>query len=382
MVDDFRPYVFKTTDFGASWHSAASTIPADHVVRSLAEDPKNPTVLYLGTEFGLFVSLDAGGRWDRLKSNLPTVPVYDIAVHPRENDLILATHGRSIWILDDVSVIQRASEAVKQSSYLFEPRLSTQFNIAEDQQYWGEQRFWGENPPLGATLNYYLATPAQRVDIRIANAMDQAVRVLTSAGDGLRTGAGINRARWDLRYAPHPAPLIPVTPVSQLFTGTGVNGPFVSPGRYTATLVVDGKETGSRSLVVRPDPLISLSEDDRASFQQTSLLLYDLHAAALRVDDTLRQIGRLAPSESVQAKLAPIQAQYAAADRSRPGIRARIGVLESQVNAATSRPTESQARAAAQLHKELSAVIEALNAIVRSQPGMTPIAEVPLRRDR
>jgi len=173
-------------------------------VRALAEDPTNPDVLYLGTEFGLFVSLDAGARWDRLQGNLPTVPVFDIAVHPRENDLILATHGRSIWILDDLTPIQDAAAAMKHASYLYQPRPATEFNLAEDQQYWGEQRFWGQNPAFGAGLSYYLQSPARSVEIRITNASGDVVRRVTDAEIGTASGpesiecigiSGIRRTR-------------------------------------------------------------------------------------------------------------------------------------------------------------------------------------------
>src|SRR5262249_899302 len=150
--DDYNPYVYATADYGATWKSLGSTLPKGEVVNCITEDPKNPDVLYLGTESGLFVSLDRGQRWMRLQNNLPTVPIDEITIHPRDNDMLLATHGRSIWILDDISTIQHAAEAVKTSSYLFDMRPATAFPTSyERANYPGDRRFWGQNPEFGAT---------------------------------------------------------------------------------------------------------------------------------------------------------------------------------------------------------------------------------------
>ena len=121
-------------------------------------------MLYLGTEFGLFVSLNKGGQWARLRSNLPTVPIYEITLHPRENDMLLATHGRSIWILDDLTPIQKASEAITTEAYLFDARPGMQLNPAEFRPPFGgpgDRRFWGKNPEIGIALSYYLQTPSR-----------------------------------------------------------------------------------------------------------------------------------------------------------------------------------------------------------------------------
>ena len=104
---DYATYVFATTDFGATWRSIAGNLPKGEVVRALAEDRKNPDLLYLGTETGLWVSWNRGGQWTKLKANLPTMPIYEIKQHPRDNDLILASHARGIWILDDLTPIQQ-----------------------------------------------------------------------------------------------------------------------------------------------------------------------------------------------------------------------------------------------------------------------------------
>ena len=123
---------------------------------TVAEDPKNPAVLYAGTEFGLFVSTDRGGSWNRIRSGLPTVPIHEIVFHPRDNDMILATHGRSIWILDDATPIQQAAEAMETDAFLFDMRPAMQFNPANDRGFVTDKPFRGKNPTFGAPISYYL----------------------------------------------------------------------------------------------------------------------------------------------------------------------------------------------------------------------------------
>ncbi|MGH9347727.1 MAG: hypothetical protein ACRD26_10730, partial [Vicinamibacterales bacterium] len=376
--DDYRPYVYKTTDHGATWTSLAATLPAGHVVRCLTQDTKNQDVLYLGSEMGLFVSIDAGERWQRVRSNLPTVPIYQIVLHPRENDLILATHGRSIWILDDATPIQRAAESLAQAAYLFDPRKATQFRLAEDQQYWGEQRFFGQNPAFGAGISYYLRVAPRSIEVLVRDAAGEVVRRFDDKALANRKAAGINRIHWDLRYQPHTAPLVPVTPVSSLFIGNGIDGPFVPPGEYSVTLVIDGHDAGTRRLDVAGDPLIRLTDAERQTFQRMARQLYDMHDRALQIDATLRQLSdRLEATKGLAAAqvagmtqgLQEIRARFAPGGRGGGGLRARIGVLESQVLASTSVPTGAQQAALEETNADLTALIESVNRIIAQVPA-------------
>jgi hypothetical protein len=123
-------------------------------------------VLYVGTEFGLFVSLNKGGQWMRVKANLPTVPINEITLHPRDNDMILATHGRSVWILDDISAFQQAPSALASAAYLFDSRPATSFNAGSFRPAFGspgDRRFWGRNPEPGAAVTYYLRGSARAI---------------------------------------------------------------------------------------------------------------------------------------------------------------------------------------------------------------------------
>jgi photosystem II stability/assembly factor-like uncharacterized protein len=249
-ADDYAPYVYMTTDFGDTWTSLASTLPAGQVVNCLTEDPKNPDVLYLGTESGLFLSIDRGWRWQRLKNNLPTVPIDEIRIHPRDNDMLLATHGRSIWILDDLSPIQQAAEAADAQAYLFDIDPAVQILTKNDfAGYPGDRCFWGRNPEPGASLTFYLKEAPADVRISIRDSSGAVVRELS--GDDLADvrAPGLNRVSWDLRQQP-PAR----SSGGGRGSGRSSRGPFVPPGVYRVELIVDGKNAGVRSVRVSADP--------------------------------------------------------------------------------------------------------------------------------
>ena len=185
---DYKTYVFTTTDFGATWRSIASNLPQGEVARGLAEDRKDPNILYLGTETGLWVSWNKGGQWTRLKANLPTMPIYEIKQHPRDNDLILASHSRGIWILDDPTPIQEWAKSENADAFLFSSEPATIMNQANDQMkgFEGDRLFLGLNPAPGATLAYRLKADAKDVKITIKDASGATVRELTAPGDPAR----------------------------------------------------------------------------------------------------------------------------------------------------------------------------------------------------
>ncbi len=199
--DDFSVYLYMTEDFGKSWKAIHKGIPENagvvHVVR---EDPANANLLFAGTEFGMFVSFDRGASWQKMKNGLPPVPVFDIHVHPREHDLIVGTHGRSIWIMDDITPLEKMSDSVISSDLeLFDMRPGIEYHVANLKGFTGAQEFIAPNPPYGVIVNYYLKTkPAGRNPVRIT--------VTDKAGNRIRelntapADAGINRVAWDLRY--------------------------------------------------------------------------------------------------------------------------------------------------------------------------------------
>ena len=145
--DEFRPFVFKTTDFGKTWNSIAGNLPKDEPVYVITEDHRNPDLLFVGTEFSVFASVNGGGSWTRINGNLPTVAAHDLIIHPRENDLIVATHGRSVWILDDISPLQQLNKEVLDSdAFLFEQKTATLWKGVSRGATRGHQLFMGRNP--------------------------------------------------------------------------------------------------------------------------------------------------------------------------------------------------------------------------------------------
>jgi photosystem II stability/assembly factor-like uncharacterized protein len=384
--DDYGVYLYASEDFGASWMRIGD-IPKGHVIRTIAEDLRAPDVLYAGTEFGLFVSIDRGRHWTRWRANLPTVPIYGIAQHPRENDLILATHGRSIWILDDVTPVRQAAQAMTTDAFLFDLRPARQFNRAHD-RWWmnGDQQFWGHNPPFGALISYRLKTEAKDVRLRISAAGGDVVRELT--GSGVPGRPGLHRVAWDLRYSPlrpgrdqaeprrEPALLGPPQVRSHMFQqidraeADPLVGPFVLPGDYRVTLLVDGREAGVRVVRVQPDPLIEITDSDRRTQHDTAMTLHAWHGTAIeasarvaglsaalaRLDDERQPAGPASESAAVDAfRKNLVQLNQ------RAGVSSRLAGLKGQVMQSTAAPTATQLRTLEELERALRRVIDEVN---------------------
>jgi photosystem II stability/assembly factor-like uncharacterized protein len=236
--DDLKPYVFVTRDFGKTFESVTGNLPSFGNVQVIREDPKNKDLLYVGTEFGLFVSLDCGRGWQKFMNNYPTVRTDDILVHPRDNDLIVATHGRSVFIADDITPLQQLTPALRDSdATLFDirPAVAWLNDQQNNQQVGGQKTFIGENAPRGAAINYYLKSGASGdVTISIADVSGRVIRTL----DGPKI-AGINRVMWNL--APAPPPGQAGGGFGGFGGGRGGVG-AVDPGTYIVTLDVAGKK--------------------------------------------------------------------------------------------------------------------------------------------
>jgi hypothetical protein len=256
--DDHKPYVYVSNDFGATWKSIVSNLPSVGNVNVIAEDPMNRNLLYVGTEYGLYISLDGGAEWKRFMSGLPTVRVDDIQIHPRDNDLIVATHGRGIYILDDITPLQQLNDRVLAAdAHLFEPRPGTQWrqDPTVARSIGGAKHFRGTNPQPGTAISYYLKMPATSdVKITISDITGKTIREITASKN-----AGLNRVQWNLR--PNPAQrsqgmrggaeALPAGfQVPAGFAGGGFGGFFggqaIEPGIYLIKLAVDGKELSTR----------------------------------------------------------------------------------------------------------------------------------------
>ncbi len=198
-LDDWAPYLFKTTDYGKTWTNVTSDLPGKGNINALREDLENPNLLFVGTEFGLYVTLDGGKSWKKFMTNMPSVRVDDILIHPRERDLIVATHGRSIWIADDISPLEHLYNSDKQEITLFEPRPAVLWkNDPQAQRHVANREFVGRNPQGGTAIQILAKGDlgAAKVEFLSAN------RVVSTMEVNLK--AGMNRFQWNMR-GPAPA---------------------------------------------------------------------------------------------------------------------------------------------------------------------------------
>ncbi|MDR3698517.1 MAG: hypothetical protein P4L56_02710 [Candidatus Sulfopaludibacter sp.] len=289
--DDFHPYIFKTTDFGKTFTNITGNLPADDYLWVVKEDPKNPRVLYAGGELGLHVSFNGGGQWVRMHlKNLPTVAVRDITIHPRDNDLILGTHGRSIWILDDVTPLQQINDQVLgESAYLFSMRPALRFDGGGGRGgggigMGGNKPFAGPNPPYGAAITYYLKDRGPS-KLEVLDASGKVIRDLGPAPQE----AGLNRVMWDLRFqGPHTRLVRGAGDGGDAEGGRGfpARGPLVLPGKYTVRLTA-GSKTLTRELEVKLDPTIPVTSEALRTQLEINLKLRDMQSG---VNDALRGI--------------------------------------------------------------------------------------------
>lgn len=251
MLGDNRPYVFATGDFGATWHSIASNLPAGQFVRSVREDLKNGDILYAGTQRGVWISFDRGGHWNSLRLNMPATAVYDLELQPAMDDLLVASHGRGAWALDDLASLRELGRAQAIGLTLFAPRDAYRmWQWSPINSFSGGQpdnEFVGENPAYGALIDYYLPkVAAHPPTLEILDAQGRTVRHVDPKE--LSNLSGINRASWDLA---EDGP-VKWTGTFKLNQGPDV-GAEVVPGTYTIRLTVDGR-TQSQPLTVRADP--------------------------------------------------------------------------------------------------------------------------------
>jgi photosystem II stability/assembly factor-like uncharacterized protein len=315
--DDFAAYIYMTTNYGDSWTRISTGIPAEAgTIHVLREHPRNANLLFAGAEFGLFVSFNHGSNWERMKNGLPTVPVDDIAIHPRDNDLILGTHGRSIWIMDDITPLEQMSESMLASDVqLFDMRPGIEWRMANNKGATGHKEYLAANPPYGVIVNYYVKNKLEGrnpVKITVTDKAGNKIRELTGAAE-----AGINRVNWDLRYdtpvraEPGQAGAAEGGPeAAGEGGGPGVGGrgaggaggggcfgffsrgPLVDPGEYTVAISAAGKNA-SKTVIVEEDPRVSMSAEDRAKRRQAIATLY---AMAREADNARRKIVALRTS--------------------------------------------------------------------------------------
>lgn len=284
--DDYGTYLFKTTDYGATWASLRSDLPFGwvHVIR---EDVRNPNLLFVGAEFGAFGSWDGGRSWLNLKgANLPTVAVHDILVHPTENDLILGSHGRGVWILDDIGFLQELSEAVlAEPVRVFAPRPAVQWFLGSVRESYSKAPFLGKNPSYGLGIGVYFASePKEKPKITI---FDKEGRIISELPLGKKSG--FQREYWGLQVVPAGPDGKKVTPPALgLFSL-----PWVLPGDYDIE-VSAGDLKARASATIKPDPRFPFSEADRRlqtdALSQVLVLSKKMSLAATAAKDLRRQV--------------------------------------------------------------------------------------------
>jgi len=322
--DDYTPYAYMTTDYGKTWTRITGDLPAKaawvHVVR---EDPKNRNLLYLGAEMGVWASWDKGTHWTSLRGDLPTVQVRDIQIHPRDNDLLLATHGRGLYILDDVTALQQLDATKTADALVFDVRPAVRWSTWNRDGNLGQKTWRGENPQPGALITYYLKEqPPGEVNVSISDKDGKVVRRIRRVPDE----PGINRVAWDLRYDQLPgggggggnraAPAAPPAdtsleglrarrraameaategPNEEDFFG-GNQSASVLPGTYTVTLAFSGKEF-KKTVQVEMDPRSDMTPAQVVAQHDAAVQMRDLTTRVNRVvgttDDLLRQLTSL-----------------------------------------------------------------------------------------
>jgi len=254
---DFKPYLFVTRDFGTTWTSIVNNLPADQYVRAIRQDLHNPNILYAGTEAGMWISLDGGRSWQDFRNNMPTVSVRDIRFQPQFDDLLIATHGRALYIMDDMRPIQNLQQGIAQGSFVLPPRTAYQYTLHSDDEGTYTD-YTGTNPPFGAVIYFYQRNPGKSAPaIRIIDAAGHVIRTVqgshrTFGGKQMpwvTNKAGINQFVWDYQID---GPVKWFGAARDRYQGPD-EGAFAPPGRYSVQMTVGGR-TYTQPFLVKPDP--------------------------------------------------------------------------------------------------------------------------------
>jgi photosystem II stability/assembly factor-like uncharacterized protein len=313
-LDDLKPYIYRTMDFGKTWTQITNGIPVGAYVHAVREDPKRKGLLYAGTETGIYVSWDNGANWQSLMLDLPNTPIHDLLV--KNDDLVVATHGRSFWVLDDIGPLRQVNPQFASSDVLlYKPAVTYRMHWPEDYE---KRQPVGANPPKGALLSYYFkSAPKGEVKLEILDAKGQIVRSLSSIDkketetppewpdqakpeEKIPAEGGMNRFAWDLRYeGPHKLP-------GEVSGETRSRGPMAPPGTYQVRLVAEGR-TYTAPLELKADPRVKVTEADLQKEFDLQLQMRDelssIHDTIREIRDTRSQIKTLrARLENVKFK--------------------------------------------------------------------------------
>lgn len=379
--NSFRPYVLRSDDFGVSWRNITGDLPDFGPTRSIAVHPRNGDLIFVGTDFGVYASHAGGERWFALQSGLPTNSVQGMVVHPRENDLVIGTHGRGFWVLDDLSLIESLTpEVVASHSFLAPVRTATQLrDVNRGRKSFGHSYWTAKNPPRGGIIDYWIGDAAvgQEVSIEVLGHRGEVIHSI----DEPIAARGARRAIWNLR---HPAP-----PTESESAWRTPQGRFVLPGSYQVRLVV-GEVEHRQSLDVRLDPAIKVAAKDlrarEAILALQAQLLNAAYLAATATDQAFEQTSTLLTQledkgdDAVAAATLSPQAVNAAQEARRLRVALRgeaLGTAQQETylpiadlalrlymstEAWSGGPSPEQRRLTESAHRDLSTVLKDLSA--------------------
>jgi photosystem II stability/assembly factor-like uncharacterized protein len=418
-IDDLRPHIFATHDSGKTWTEIVNGIPAGQIVNAVREDPKRKDLLFAGTEKGVYVSFDDGASWESLRLNLPASSVRDLII--KNEDLVVATHGRGFWILDNITPLRQFNpvagvvdpgskssaptvSARSSEDQLFKPQtaLRVRANLNPDTPLPPDEPA-GENPPDGAVIDYLLSKDASGpVTIEIKDRNGQSVRKYSSTDapvepnpkrlripsywirplQSVSTKAGMHRFLWDMHYTPVPD-VEPEFPISATYRNTApaATSPWVTPGNYTVTLTVDGKSF-SQPLTVTMDPRVQASATDLQEQFDLSWKLYQLRLRLAPIGKKFDNIAEHLTKLRAKAAERPEVTQKLEAfaqtlkkfgpPHPRPGAPPSLFVLESitrlfnEIERSDAAPTAAVKAAVADLDKNIGPMLDAWRKLLES----------------
>lgn len=383
-LDDFTPHAYMTTDYGKTWKKIVNGLPKDDYVKVIRQDPNHENVLYIGMEHGIYMSWDKGANWSRINSNLPPVSVRDLRVQARDNDLIVGTHGRGAWILDDIQPLQNLDKAMAKKVDLFDIRRATRWQLYQRLENLGDRTYVAPNPEYGAYVNFYLKeAPKDPVKVEILSEDGILIREISSKS----STQGLNRIVWDLRMQEGVA----------LNSGGGGgwwNGamrPMAPPGNYTVVLHANGEKL-SKTVEVRADPRTGLTQEE---YQQQSKALIALQSLLSQTNQlinesetVMEQLGVLkktllaendpANKEALAAVDQAIEAVETLQNewrrpppgmnyRQKPRLRDEIRSRMREIDSADAAPTTSQEERVVTLKQETEEASKAFDEVVKNQ---------------
>jgi photosystem II stability/assembly factor-like uncharacterized protein len=400
-IDDLRPHIFATHDSGKSWREIANGIPAGEIVNAVREDPERKGLLFAGTEKGVYVSFDDGATWESLRLNLPASSVRDLII--KNDDFIVATHGRGFWVLDNITPLRQLIRNQRED-LLFKPQtaLRVRANLNTDTPLPPDEPA-GENPPDGAMIDYFLPKDANGlVTIEIKDAKGQSVRKYSSADvpvqanpkrlripsywirppQSVSTKTGVHRFLWDMHYTPVPD-VEPEFPMTATYRNTPpkATSPWAAPGDYTVVLTVDGK-TFSQPLTVAMDPRVKASGADLQEQFDLSWNLYQLRLKLAPIgkkfDDIAEQLTKLTAKAAERPEVTQKLEAFAQTfmkfgpPNPRPGAPPSLFILESttrlfnEIESADAAPTPAVKAAVADLETKVGPMMDAWHKLLES----------------